>query len=74
MPRQPASQSPAAGQIRLDLLLKGGTVVDPSQQLHAREDVAVAVGTDRVRLHRVGGPARDALPFSNAVGRCTWPS
>ena len=44
MSEQPAPQSSEAGPVRYDLLLKGGTVVDPSQGLHARKDVAIAGG------------------------------
>jgi dihydroorotase len=39
-----AQQTPEAGSPSFDLLIKGGTVIDPGQQLHAPRDVAVKMG------------------------------
>ena len=44
MPGHLAPQPSGAGRAGYDLLLKGGTVVDPSQGLHGRKDVALAGG------------------------------
>lgn len=41
----PAQQTPEASSPKFDLLIKGGTVIDPSQQLHAPLDVAVKMGS-----------------------------
>ncbi|MEK7778090.1 MAG: amidohydrolase/deacetylase family metallohydrolase, partial [Chloroflexota bacterium] len=54
-----------------DLLLKGGTVVDPSQKLHAKRDVAVQGGN----IARIAAdiPAQEAARVIDIRGKLATP-
>ena len=54
-----------------DLLIKGGTVIDPSQELNAVRDVALSGG--KVSAVREGIPERDAADVVDAAGLIVVP-
>src|SRR3990172_9400939 len=66
--QRPSSQQPASD---YDLLIKGGTVVDPSQNLHERLDVAVK----NFKIVQLSGdiPENSARQVISAKGRFVTP-
>ncbi len=54
-----------------DLLVRGGTVVDPAQGLHAKLDVAVSEG--KIAKVEAGIPATDASEVVDATGNYVTP-
>ena len=78
VPRKPGSkpmepnpqQDPPAGK-RYDLLVRGGRVVDPSQELDAVRDVAIASG--KIARIEANIPANEAREVINAGGKIVTP-
>jgi len=68
-----AAAAPAAGQAAAsyDLLIKGGRVIDPSQQLSAERDVAIANG--RIAVVAANIPAAQAREVFDASGKLVTP-
>jgi dihydroorotase len=66
----PAAQAPASG-VAYDLLITGGRVIDPSQNLSAERDVAIAGG----RIARIAAniPATQARQVYDAKGKMVTP-
>lgn len=64
-------QSPGAAAPRYDLLVKGGTVVDPSQRLSAERDVAISAG--KIARLAAGIPEGEARQVLNARGKIVTP-
>lgn len=60
----------AAGQ-KFDLLIKGGTVIDPGQQMHAAMDVAVSGG--KIALVAKDIPESRAMQVVSAKGKIVTP-
>ena len=60
--------SPQRAPQAYDLLIQGGTVVDPSQNLHARLDVAIADGTIAELANDIPiNQAREVIPASGKI-------
>ena len=57
--------------MRYDLLIKGGTLIDPARNVHAHQDVAFAAGT--VAAVGSGLSAREAREVIDAGGRVVTP-
>ncbi len=71
-PADPAAQGGAQGAAgKFDLLFKGGTVIDPGQQLHAAMDVAVS--GSKIALIAKDIPESGAMQVVSAKGKIVTP-
>ena len=68
---QSAAASPAAAPQAYDLLIAGGQVIDPSQNLSAQRDVAIAGG--RIALVAANIPPAQARQVYDAKGKIVTP-
>ncbi len=66
-----ATKPNRAASARYDLLIKGGKVIDPSRNLEADRDVAIADG--RIARVEAGIPATQAREIVNASGKIVTP-
>ena len=67
----PPGQAPEPGNPNFDLLIKGGTVIDPGQQLHAQLDVAVKMG--KIAEVSPDIPEKMAVKTVHAKGKIVTP-
>lgn len=73
MPLQPETWdgTPAADSTPYDLLIKGGTVIDPANHLEARRDVAISEG--RIAAVEPDIPAAQGRELIDAAGKLVTP-